>query len=67
MGYSKKEEEFKEVLDLKDLLEFAELLECAYKTIGELRAQIDGLELEQLGMQADIEKYKNTIEILRRL
>ena len=67
MGYSKKEEEFKEVLDLKDLLEFAELLEFAYKTIGELRAQIDGLELEQLGMQADIEKYKNTIEILRIL
>lgn len=67
MGYSKKEEEFKEVLDLKDLLEFEDLLEYAYKTIAELHTRITGLELEQLEMRADIEKYKNTIEILRRL
>ena len=51
----------------KDLLEFKELLEYAYKTIAELHTRIDGLELEQLELQADIEKYKKTIEILRCL
>ena len=51
----------------KDLLEFKELLEYAYKTIAELHTRIAGLELEQLELQADIEKYKNTIEILRCL
>ena len=47
--------------------EFKELLEFAYNTIAELHTRIAGLELEQLELQADIEKYKNTIEILRCL
>ncbi len=47
--------------------EFEDLLEYAYKTIAELHTRITELELEQLEMRADIEKYKNTIEILRRL
>ena len=47
--------------------EFEDLLEYAYKTIAELHTRITGLELERLEMRADIEKYKSTIEILRRL
>ena len=39
--------------------EFKELLEFAYNTIAELHTRIAGLELEQLELQADIEKYKN--------
>jgi len=52
---------------MEDVKEFEELLEYAYKTIAELHTRITGLELEQLEMRADIEKYKSTIEILRRL
>lgn len=52
---------------MEDVKEFEELLEYAYKTIAELHTRITGLELEQLEMRADIEKYKSTIEILRTL